>query len=44
MLTIYHTVGLKYDGSLVAVGYIDNGQINVFDWEMISLNVIEKMP
>lgn len=28
-----HTVGLKTDGSVVAVGWSDEGQCNVFDWK-----------
>ena len=33
---IYNTLGLKPDGRVLAVGYNDNGQINVFDWVMVS--------
>ena len=28
----YHTVGLKADGTVVAVGYNDNGQCDVDGW------------
>jgi hypothetical protein len=30
-----HTVGLKSDGSMVAVGRNDDGQCNVFDWNLM---------
>jgi len=37
-----HTVGLKSDGRVLAVGYNDNGQTNVFDWVMVSPDEITK--
>jgi len=39
---IYNTLGLKPDGRVLAVGYNDNGQINVFDWVMVSPDEITK--
>ena len=30
-----HTVGLKSDGTVVAVGYNDYGQLNVGSWSSI---------
>jgi len=38
----YFTLGLKSDGRVVAVGYNDNGETNVFDWEMISPHAMTK--
>jgi len=31
----YHTVGLKADGTVVAMGYNDYGQCNLFDWNLL---------
>ena len=38
-----HTVGLRADGTLLAVGQNDNGQCNVGDWKLFdSLDAIER--
>lgn len=31
-----HTVGLKADGTVVAVGDNDSGQCNLFDWNLLN--------
>ena len=41
---IQYTVGLKFDGTLVAVGYSDNDQNNVLDWVTMSPDVMTKTP
>ena len=33
---LYHTVGVKVDGTVVAVGYNDSGQCNVSGWAGIN--------
>ena len=30
----YHTVGVKFDGTVVAVGWNDDGQCNVDSWDL----------
>ena len=41
---IQYTVGLKHDSMLVTLGYNDDEQIDVFDWVIISPDVMTKTP
>ena len=36
----FHTVGLKSDGTVRAVGYNDDGQCDVGSWENIKLSLM----
>ena len=38
----YHTVGLKSDGTVVAVGDNHHGECNLFDWHLEKINPIHK--